>query len=52
MKNIKIGSIMKVDSINLKARVMIVSVERNIVTARTIDGKVVSTHIRNIREDK
>lgn len=52
MKNIKVGSIVKVNSINFKGRVMVVSVERNIVTARKIDGTVISTHIRNIREDK
>lgn len=52
MKNIKIGSIMKVRSINVNERVMIVAVERNMVIARTIRGKVITTHVRNIHEDK
>jgi hypothetical protein len=52
MKNIKIDSIVRVKSVNFNDRVRVIAVERNIVTACTIHGKIVTTHIRNIREDK
>jgi hypothetical protein len=52
MKNIKIDSIVKVKSMNFNDRIRVIAIERNIVTGCTIRGKIITTHIRNIREDK
>lgn len=50
--HIKIDSIVRVKSINLNERIRVVAVERGMVTGVTIRGKIVTTHIRNIRADK
>lgn len=49
---IKIDSIVRVKSINLNERIRVVAVERGMVTGVTIHGRIVTTHIRNIRADK
>lgn len=49
---VKLNAIVRVKSINFNDRIRVVAVERNIVTGITIRGKVITTHIRNIREDK
>ncbi len=52
MKNIKIDSIVRVKSVNFNDRIRVVAIERGMVTGCTIHGKIITTHIRNIREDK
>jgi hypothetical protein len=48
-KRFKVGSVVQIRSMNLQTKAEIVAVEGPWVTLRTIHGKVVGTHIRNIR---
>lgn len=46
---VAVGQTVRIQSMNLNTSAIVVSIERQMVTLRTIHGKVVATHIRNIK---